>query len=74
MSCCLVTPLKICNPDKIAAFTIQLAQPIRLDPPEIWEVGLCVVSYSASPQQLQILNLNYFVNALMYCDLITPSL
>jgi len=60
--------------NKITAFTIQLAQPIRLDPSEIWEVGLCELSYSASPQQQQILNLNYFVNALMYCDLIAPQL
>jgi len=25
--------------NKIAAFTTQLAQPIKLDPSEIWEVG-----------------------------------
>jgi len=60
--------------NKIAAFTTQLAQPIRLDPSEIWEVGLCELSYSASEQHLQLLNLNVFVNALMYCDLIAPQL
>jgi len=37
-------------PDKIAAFTIQLARPIRLDPSEIWEVGLHELSYSATQQ------------------------
>ena len=60
--------------NKIAAFTIQLALPIRLDPSEICEVGLCELSYSASPHHLQILSLNYFVNALMYCDLIAAQL
>jgi len=34
--------------NKIAAFTTQLAQPIRLDPSEIWEVGLCELSYSVT--------------------------
>jgi len=32
---------------KIAAITIKLAQPIRLDPSEIWEVGLGGLSSSA---------------------------
>jgi len=49
--------------NKTAAFTIHLAQPIRLDPSEICEVALCELSYSASHQQLQLLNLNYFVNS-----------
>jgi hypothetical protein len=64
--------------NKIAAFTTQLAQPIRLDPSEIWEVGQCELSYSASHglQQHQPLlnNLNVFLNALFYCDLIAPHL
>jgi hypothetical protein len=34
--------------NKIATFTTQLAQPIRLDPSEIWEVGLGELSYSAN--------------------------
>ena len=55
--------------NKIAAFTTQLAQPIKLDPTEIWEVGLCELSYSANLQQLQLLDFHYFVNALIYCDL-----
>ena len=60
--------------NNIAAFKTQLAQPIRLDPSEKWEVGMCEVSYSARQQNLQLLNLNVFVNALMYCDLIAPQL
>ena len=48
--------------NKIAAFTIQLAQPIRLDASEIWEVGLCELSYSATQQQ------SVNSNALVYCD------
>ena len=64
--------------NKIAAFTTQLAQPIRLNPSEIWEVGLCELSYSAS-HGLQkngplLNNLNVFLNALIYCDLIAPQL
>jgi len=65
-------------PDKIAAFTTQLAQPIRLNPSEIWEVGLCEHSYSASHQLQQhqplLHYLNVFLNALIYCDLIAPQL
>ena len=65
-------------PDKIAAFTTQLAQPIRLNPSEIWEVGLCELSYSAThglqPNQPLLHNLNVFLNALIYCDLIAPQL
>ena len=60
--------------NKVAAFTTQLAQSIRLDPSEIWEVGLYELSHSASQQHLQLLNLTVFVNALMYCDLIAPQL
>jgi len=57
------------HPDnKIAAFTIQLAQPIRLDPSEIWEVGLFELSFSA--RQLRADN----TAALVYCDLIAPQL
>jgi len=57
--------------NKIAAFTTQLAQPIKLDQSEIWEVGSCELSYSANLQQL--LDFHYFVNALIYCDLIAPQ-
>jgi len=60
-------------PDKIAAFTTQLAQPIKLDPSEIWEVGTCELSYSANLQQLQLLDFHYFVKALLYCGLIAPQ-
>jgi len=60
--------------NKIAAFTTQLAQPTKLDPSEIFEVGLWEVSYSANLQQLQLLDFYYFANALMYCDLIAPQL
>jgi len=64
--------------NKIAAFTTQLAQPIRLEPSEIWEVGLFELSYSAShvlQQNPSLLhNLNVFLNALIYCDLIAPQL
>ena len=64
--------------NKIAAFTTQLAQPIRLDPSEIWEVGLCELSYSAShglqPNQPPLHNLNVFLKALIYCDLLAPQL
>ena len=55
-----------------------MAKPIRLKPSENWEVGLCELSYSASHglQQHQPLlhNLNVFLNALIYCDLIAPQL
>jgi len=54
--------------NKIAAFTIQLAQRIILDPSEIWEVGLCELSFSAR----QLLAEN--TDALVYCDLIAPQL
>ena len=53
--------------NKIAAFTIQLAQPIILDPSEIWEVGLCELS---SARQLLADN----TDALVYCDLIATQL
>ena len=54
--------------NKIAAFTIQLAQPIILDPSEIWEVGLYELSFS----ERQLLEDNR--DALVYCDLIAPQL
>jgi len=54
--------------NKIAAFTIQLAQPIILDPSEIWEVRLCELSFS----ERQLLEDN--TNDLVYCDLIAPQL
>ena len=54
--------------NKIAAFTIQLAQPIILHPSEIWEVGLCEISFSAR----QLLADN--TDALVHCDLIAPQL
>ena len=53
--------------NKIAAFTIHLAQRIILDPSEIWEVGLCKLS---SARQL----LGDNTDALVYCDLIAPQL
>jgi hypothetical protein len=53
--------------NKIAAFTIQLAQPVILDPSEIWEVGLCEIS---SPSTMQVEN---NTNALVYSDLIAPQ-
>jgi len=53
--------------NKIAAFTIKLAQPINLDPSEIWEVGLSELS---SARQLLADN----TDALVYCDLIAPQL
>jgi len=52
--------------NKIAAFTIQLTQPIILDPSENWEVGLCKLS---SARQL----LGDNTDALVYCDLIAPQ-
>jgi len=60
--------------NKIAAFTTQLAQPIRLDPSEIWEVGLSELSYSVTSWQPKVLDMRSFMNALMYCDLIAPQL
>jgi hypothetical protein len=59
----------IYSDNKISGFTTQFAQPIKLDPSEIWEVGLYELSYSANLQQLQLLDFHYFVNALIYCDL-----
>jgi hypothetical protein len=56
--------------NKIAAFTIQLAKPVTLDPSEKWEVGLCELSYSATQQ---LANMSDFTNALVYCDLIAPQ-
>jgi len=53
--------------NKIAAFTIQLAQPIILDPSEIWEVGLCEIS---SPSTMPV---GDNTNALVYCDLIATQ-
>jgi len=53
--------------NKIAAFTIQLAQPIILDPSEIWEVGLCELN---NPPTLPV---GDNTNALVYCDLIAPQ-
>jgi len=54
--------------NKISAFTIQLAHPIILDPSEIWEVGLCELSFS----ERQLLEDN--TDAVVYCDLIAPQL
>jgi len=54
--------------NKIAAFTIQLAQPIIFDPSGILEVGLCELSFS----ERQLLEDN--TDALVYCDLIAPQL
>jgi len=54
--------------NKVGAFTIQLAQPIILDPSENWEVGLCEHSFS----ERQLLADN--TDALVYCGLIAPQL
>jgi len=54
--------------NKIAAFTIQLAQPIILDLSETWEVGLCELSFSERQLLADI------TEALVYCDLIAPQL
>jgi len=54
--------------NKIVALTIQLAQPIRLDPFEMWEVGVCELSFSAC----QLLADN--TDVLVYRDLIAPQL
>ena len=59
--------------NKIAAFTTQLAQPIRLDPSDIWEVGLCELSYSVTSWQPKVLDMRYFMNALMYCSHSVPA-
>jgi len=53
--------------NKIAAFTIQLAQPVILDPSEIWDVGLYEIS---SPSTMQVED---NTNALVYCDLIATQ-
>jgi len=53
--------------NKITAFTIQLAQPIILDPSEIWEVGLCEI-YSPSTMPV-----GDNTNVLVYGDLIAPQ-
>jgi len=60
--------------NKIAAFTTQLAQPIRQNPSEIWEVGLSKLSYSVTSWQPKVFDMRNFMNALMYCDLIAPQL
>jgi len=44
---------KVYPDNKIAAFTTQLAQPIRLDPAEIWEVGLCELAYPEIESELE---------------------
>jgi len=54
--------------NKIAAFTIQLAQPIMLDPSQILEVRLCELSNPST------LPLGDNTDALVYCDLIAPQL
>ena len=56
--------------NKIAAFTIELAKPVRLDPSEIREVVLCELSYSATQQ---IVNMAVIMNAVVYCELIAPQ-
>ena len=60
--------------NKIAAFTTQLAQPIRLNPSEIWEVVLSELSYTVTSWQPKVMDMRSFMNALMYCDLIAPQL
>ena len=62
--------------NKISAFTIQLAQPVKLDPSEICEVGLCELSYPATELALNIEPLadaEDNSHALVYCDLIVPQ-
>jgi len=53
--------------NKIAAFAIQLAQPIILEPSEIWEVGLCELT---KPSTLPV---GDNTDALVYSDLIAPQ-
>jgi len=68
---------EIYRDNKIAAFTIQLAQPVKLEPSEIWEMGLCELSYPATEQVYKVAPLADALDnshALVYCDLITPQL
>jgi len=55
---------KIYPDNKIAALTIQLAKPITLDPAEIWEVGLCEISYP----EIESVGVEDHSNAEVYCD------
>jgi hypothetical protein len=62
--------------NKITAFTIQLAQPVKLDQSEIWEVELCELSYPAIELAFNIrplADVEYNSHALVYCDLIAPQ-
>jgi len=55
---------------------MQLAKPINLDPSEIWEVGLCELTYPETEQAFDIAPLADVEDnshALLYCDLIAPQ-
>jgi len=48
-----------------ADFTVKLAQPIDLDTTSKWEVGVCEISCSSSPEGAS--------PVLLYCNLITSQ-
>jgi len=48
-----------------ADFTVKLAQPIDLDTTSNWEVGVCVISSSSSPEVA--------IPDLLYYNIITPQ-
>jgi len=48
-----------------ADFMVKLAQPIDLDMTSKWEVGVCEISCSSSPEGASAV--------LLYCNLITPQ-
>jgi len=64
-------------PDKkISAFTIQLAQPIKFDLSEVWEVGLWELYYPATELALNtgpLEDVEDNSHALVHCDLIVPQ-
>jgi len=47
-----------------ADFTVKLAQPVELGSPSNWEVGLCEISCSSTPEETL---------DLIYCNLISPQ-
>ena len=63
--------------NKIGAFLIQLAQPVKVYPSEIREVGLSELSYSATEQVYELAPLADALDnsqAMVYCDLIAPQI
>lgn len=56
---------KLYPDNRIAAFTIQLSRPIALDPAELWEVGLCELSY---PEIESVGAEEEYTNAEAVCD------